>query len=149
MGAFLRLNSETRISRSESLSRSNAEHTERVRQSLARRNVAIAGDWHFWVMYADWRISAEGRSIGGRLFSDGSDDDPIRALDGQRLKSVAAGSSTNSYQFEFDLGGRLEVWPSPDFPADDLWSLHRWEGEIVALRPDGSLTVERKIVPIG
>ena len=58
-------------------------------------------------------------------------------LDGQRLIGVGSGSLPNSWKFEFDLGGVLELWPSTEYEAaDNLWSLYRWSAnpEVLTFR---------------
>jgi hypothetical protein len=64
-------------------------------------------------------------------------------LDGQRLASAGVGTVPNSWTFTFDLNAQLEIWPSTEIP-DTLWSLHQWDGEIVACDFDGTLVVEKR-----
>jgi len=52
----------------------------------------------------------------------------------------------NSWKFEFDLGGALEVWPSTQYEAtDDLWSLHSWNGDVAELRIVASLSGDGQV----
>jgi hypothetical protein len=55
----------------------------------------------------------------------------------------------NSWKFEFDLGGVLELWPSTEYkPTNDLWGLYAWDGEtqqsrfIVSVHNDGTVNFE-------
>jgi hypothetical protein len=113
----------------------------RVRRNLERRAVAIVGDWHFWVQYADWKLV----TVSGTL--DSSDPASQRAeclndLEGQRFVSVVSGARTGSCEFRFDLGATLQISPSTEI-LDDQWSLHGWNGDIVTRRHDGVLVFER------
>ena len=60
--------------------------------------------------------------------------------------ALAVGSLPNSWKFEFDLGGVLELWPSTEYEAtDNLWSLYRWSANpedsrfVAAVQSDGAL----------
>jgi hypothetical protein len=55
----------------------------------------------------------------------------------------------NSWKFEFDLGGVLELRPSTEYKAtNDLWGLCRWDGDtqnlrfIVSVHNDGTVDFE-------
>jgi hypothetical protein len=121
----------------------NLESSARVQRNLRRRRIFVQGDWHLWIQYCDWKISvAEGSLDSGS--ANISSDECLLDLDGQRLVSVESGALPNSWKFAFDLGGELELWPSVTYaPTDDLWSLHRWNGDIAALRSDGTVVFEK------
>ena len=60
--------------------------------------------------------------------------------------ALGSGSLPNSWKFEFDLGGVLELWPSTEYEAaDNLWSLYRWSANpedsrfVAAVQSDGAL----------
>ena len=60
--------------------------------------------------------------------------------------ALGSGSLPNSWKFEFDLGGVLELWPSTEYKAaDNLWSLYRWSANpedlrfVAAVQSDGAL----------
>lgn len=116
--------------------------SDRVQRILRRRHVDVTGDWHLWIEYGGWGIS----TANGVLTSDdpaGSpSDECIRDLEGQRLVSVVAGRRGHSCAFGFDLGGKLEIWPSAEI-TEDQWSLYSWHGDIVAFSNDGDLVVEQ------
>jgi hypothetical protein len=60
------------------------------------------------------------------------------------VRSVESGPSANSWTFQFDLGGILEVWPSAAYEAsDDLSSLQTWIGDIAAMRSDSVIVFGR------
>lgn len=120
----------------------NPEGDARVRRALRRRRVSILGDWHLFIQYCDWRISVAGGSLDSQ--SIGSfPDECLADLDGQRLVSLESGSLPNSWKFQFDLGGVLELWPSTAYAAtDDLWHLRSWNGDIAALQGDGAIVFE-------
>ncbi len=123
-----------------------AATSERVRRHLRRRHVSVVGDWHFWIQYCDWKISVSDGSCDSENFDWRQPDECLRDLDGQRLLSVSGGSLANSWKFEFDLGGALELWPSTEYEVtDNLWSLYRWSADpeesrfAAAMRGDGTL----------
>jgi len=113
--------------------------SERVRRNLARRGISIAGDWHLFVQYCDWKISVADCSVDSQS-SGISSNECLLDLEGQRLVSVIGGSLPNSCKFQFDLSGGLELWPSSEYePTDDMWTLYRWNDDIGGLRVVGSL----------
>jgi hypothetical protein len=116
----------------------------RAQRHLKRRKVSIVGDWHLFVQYCDWKISVAGGSLDSRSIGGTSSDECLADLDGQRLVSIASGPLPNSWKFEFDLGGVLEVQSSAAYePADDMWSLHGWNGDISAMQNDGKILFEK------
>jgi hypothetical protein len=115
----------------------------RAQRNLKRRQVSIVGDWHLFVQYCDWKISVVEGSLDSKAVTS-SHDECLADLDGQRLVAVASGPLPNSWKFEFDLGGLLEIRPSATYePTDDMWSLHRWNGDIAAVQNDGTLAFEK------
>lgn len=118
-------------------SRSNSD---KVRRLLQRRAVYVEGDWHFSILYGDWKLS----TAGGTLDSDKDRGSPLDEclddLEGQKLLSVETSGVGHSCVWKFDLGGVLEIWPSAEIP-DDAWTLHPWNGDIIAYQPDGTLSV--------
>jgi hypothetical protein len=119
------------------------ESSMRVQRNLKRRRVFVVGDWHLFIQYCDCKISVSGNSLDSQNASS-SPDECLLDLDGQRLVSVGNGSSANSWKFQFDLGGILEVWPSATYePSDDMWSLSAWNGDIAAMRSDGAAVFEK------
>ena len=82
--------------------------------------------------------SVDSQSIGT------APDECLADLDGQRLVSLDNGPLPNSWKFQFDLGGVLEVWPWTAYePTDDLWHLRSWNDDIAALQSDGTITFEK------
>lgn len=60
-------------------------------------------------------------------------DNALSALQSDQFRIPAS--------FEFDLGAELEICPSKD-ATDDQWSLHNWNGKIIAYRNDGVIVFE-------
>jgi hypothetical protein len=120
----------------------NPSHTERVLRNLRRRRVHVVGDWHFWIQYADWKLS----TADGVLESKSSVGTPLEEclvdLEGQHLLQVESGSDPNSCIFNFDRDGVLEIRPSAEVP-DTQWSLHSWEGDIASYGADGQITFDK------
>jgi hypothetical protein len=126
-----------------------AGRSEKVRRGLAQRRVTVVGDWDLFIQYCDWKISVSDGSCDSQNFDWRQPDECLRDLDGQRLVSAGAGSLANSWKFEFDLGGVLELWPSTEYkPTNDLWGLYGWDDEtqnlrfIVSAQNDGMLDFE-------
>lgn len=121
----------------------NPESDARVQRNLRRRHVSILGDWHLFIQYCDWKISVADGSLDSQSIGT-SPDECLIDLDGQRLVSLEGASLPNSWKFQFDLGGELEVWPSAEYEAtDDLWHLRSWNGDIAALQSDGTIVFEK------
>jgi hypothetical protein len=119
------------------------DSSARVQHDLKRRRVFIAGDWHLFLQYCDWKISVSGGSLDSQCTSS-SPDECLLDLDGQRLVSVESGFLPHSWKFRFDLGGILDVWPSAQNESSaDLWSLHEWDGDITAMCGDGTIMREK------
>jgi hypothetical protein len=124
-----------------------AATSERVRRLLRRRHITVVGDWDLFIQYCDWKISVSAGSSDSESFDWRRPDECLRDLDGQRL--VGGGSLPNSWKFEFDLGGVLELRPSTEYKAtNDLWGLYRWDGDtqnlrfIVSVHNDGTVDFE-------
>jgi hypothetical protein len=122
------------------------KRSERVRRLFGRRHVTVRGDWHLWIQYCDWKISVSDGSCDSESFDWRQPDECLADLDGQRLIGVGSGSLPNSWKFEFDLRGVLELWPSTEYEAaDNLWSLYRWSANpedsrfVAAVQSDGDL----------
>lgn len=117
-------------------------HSERILQALKRRRVFVTGDWHFWIEYGYWRLTTDSGILEYSTARSSSIEECLADLDGQRLASTGIGTLPHSWIFHFDLNARLEIWPSKEIP-DTQWSLHHWDGEIVACESNGALRVER------
>lgn len=105
---------------------------------LKRRVVHLAGDWHFWIQHADWRL----KTSNGELCSSDpigtTKEEMLEDLDGQYLLSAASTAAGTHWTLTFDLGGTLEIWPA-DYEAEELWGLYRWDRKIVICRQDGTI----------
>lgn len=117
----------------------SSSESEKVRRLMRRRSVKLHGDWHFWIEHAGWRLT----TMSGTVRHDvGAWEDwtaTIDDLSGQRLSGIDQRGAAGLL-LTFDLGSILELWPVEE-TAGDLWSLYRWEGTILACRPDGILKV--------
>jgi hypothetical protein len=112
--------------------------TEKVRKNAARRHVYVHGDWHLWVYLCDWRIISQGQEIANHTSNRRTIKKATTELNGQVLIQASVNDSLIS-AFEFDLGGRLEIFPNPDEyeKSADLWLLYEPSGDVFALRADG------------
>jgi hypothetical protein len=120
----------------------SASSSARVRSMLRRRRVFVVGDWHFWVKYGEWELSTASGVLGSRTSPGSPNDERLGELDGQKLHSVGHGRLPGALVLTFDLGAKLEIWPSAEIP-DDQWCLHGWDGNIAACQADGTLVFEK------
>jgi hypothetical protein len=136
-GSFLTLEfgqPELRIREPALASRDASEH---VRKFLERRLVTVTGNWHLWIYCCNWLIT-----LGGKEAAESESPDEViafatRRLDGQKLLSVARGTTPGSWVFAFDLGGELKTRPSGDDPAVEQWMLYeRTSGNVLSVRAD-------------
>lgn len=118
------------------------QYTKRVTKKLervaARRQVYVHGAWHLWIYLADWRIFQKDKELAyyestRRVIKRATDE-----LNGQQLTNVSIDTSLVSV-FEFDLGGRLEVYPNYIHyeKTSDLWLLFEPSHNVFTLRADG------------
>jgi len=119
----------------------------KVQRLLKRRAVYVEGDWHFSIVYGDWKLTTVNGVLSSEDGPNSALDEVLHDLDGQRLISLERGDRPASYVWKFDLGGILEISPSVDIP-DDLWTLHRFNKDIIACGPDGWLTSELITEPV-
>ena len=114
-----------------------ASVSPRVRRDLQRRRVFVVGDWHLWIQHADWKLKTMNGTLSSNHNIGTRRDSVLLDLSGQRLVSVDVAPSTARWTLAFDLGGVLDIWPAT-YKAEELWGLHRWDGDIVGCRQDGS-----------
>jgi hypothetical protein len=120
----------------------SASSSAKVQSILRRRRVFVVGDWHFLVLYGEWELSTVSGVLGSRTCPGSPNDECLADLDGQKLLSVGHGRLPSALVLTFDLGAKLEIWPSAEIP-DDQWSLHGWDGNIAACQSDGTLVFEK------
>lgn len=116
-----------------------APATPRLQRMAARRMVTIKGDWHLFVEFAEWRASSVNGSISSKDKKRSGWKDVFDDISGQRLLS-AESPVAGRLILTFDLGGKIEIWPHPEID-NDVWTLHPWEGSIIACRHDGTIEV--------
>jgi len=116
----------------------------KVARNLARRRVFIVGQWHMWIQYSEWKVATQYHSAASRDWENGSVKAGLEELDGQALLSATAGDTPHSTVLEFDLGGKVLIWPRHEAARDDAqWSLHRRHGAIVTYRTDGTFGFDK------
>lgn len=106
-----------------------------AKKNLCNRRLA------FWVKYGHWKLSSSRGSLEETTPSGPELDGCLDDLDGQRVIGIAIGPIPHSCILRFDLGAELEICPSKD-ATDDQWSLHNWNGKIIAYRNDGVIVFE-------
>jgi hypothetical protein len=115
----------------------------KVKRNLAKRRVAIVGQWHLWIQYSEWEIATQNYSAKSRDVESSTIVACFDELDGQILLSAASGITPNSTVLKFDLGGELHIRPWSEAAMDDAqWSLYSRDGNVVAYNTDGSLVIE-------
>lgn len=113
---------------------------EKVKESLARRNVFIHGDWHLWINCCDWEVTSGGTLIG-KSTSAPSIRKAADFLDGQKLIRFSLTPETVRCVFEFDLGGRLDTYPYDDTSEQWLFFARR-DSNVLILRADGMYSLK-------
>jgi hypothetical protein len=112
--------------------------SEQVRELLGRRQVTVTGSWHLMIYCCNWSIALSGKEVA---HSESPADDitfAAQRLDGQKILSVAPGTTPGSWVFAFDLGGELKTWPYGESPSDEQWLLYeRDSGDVLSVRADG------------
>lgn len=114
------------------------------RRALLRRRAFVVGDWHFWIQHANWQLQTAHGTLLSRADAGSKEDECLMDLDGQKLLSAEV-AANNSWTLKFDLGATLAI-SSAHYKADELWSLHAWNGPVTVCGRDGSLshhTVDR------
>lgn len=118
---------------------SNSE-SEKVRRSLARRQVTIKGDWTLLVEFCGWRVFRDGAAV---IDSDTFiDADPstervlVDALQGQKLTDVRANGAAGTSRFAFDLGSLVETFASWTGAPFGDWMFFT-SGHTLSYRTDG------------
>ena len=112
--------------------------SKKIKKLFVRRQIYVHGDWHLWVYICDWRILTNGKELANQDSKRRKIRQATAELDGQILTRVKVKRSLKTI-FDFDLGGRIEVWPNTaDYDEDvDLWLLYEWQGNVFVLRADG------------
>jgi hypothetical protein len=114
--------------------------SKRVQRYLARREVKVRGAWHLWIEWGEWRAFSQGKLIGDSSSSKRILKKVASELDGQALVRVTVTGQAHT-NFEFDLGGKLEISPGafddklPEMNSE--WSLSEPTGKAFTLRFDG------------
>jgi hypothetical protein len=116
----------------------------KIKQILAKRRVAIVGQWHLWIQYSEWEIATQNYFAKSRDLESATIVACLDELDGQILLSAASGAAPNSTVLKFDLGGEMYIRPWSEAAIDDAqWSLYSQEGNVVSCKTDGSLVIEK------
>jgi hypothetical protein len=119
-----------------------ASASPEIRARLARRRVRPVGAWHLWFYSCNFRLLVHGYQTAWSEESDAVLDAAAREIDGQKLLSVAVNQPQGTSSFEFDLGARLETWPSSDADNDEQWMLYTPEARVLSFYADGHHTWE-------
>jgi hypothetical protein len=105
----------------------------RVRTRMARRLVAVHGEWHLWIYCCNWSVFVDKRVVGDSSSRKGVQR-AADALDGQALVSAEIQVRGCRTVFEFDLGGRLVTRPYDR--KSEQWLLYTPSGKVLTLRAD-------------
>ena len=115
-----------------------AGSSAKVQRLLARRTVAVLGDWHLWIESGYWTLKTRnGATSSGRrtkdLWQAWMDD-----VAGQKI-THADSDASGALTLRFDMGAVLEVRPD-NAHARGCWSLHPWQGAVVSCDADGHIS---------
>jgi hypothetical protein len=90
-----------------------------------------------WILYAHWSLDLPDFAKITKSSSNRRKNMAIARLDGQKLTQVTVDPRNSSTQFDFDLGGVLNVRRlSPGYHGE-LWTLYNPDGFTLAVRGDG------------
>jgi hypothetical protein len=108
------------------------------------RVVRARGQWHLWVYCCDWSISLNGIQLAHNESDDARIGRALSILNGQILRNVSITRIAQT-TFDFDLGITLTTRPSPpdSYDGEDVeqWYLYEPDGQVLALRSDGYVTL--------
>jgi hypothetical protein len=76
-----------------------------VSKRLAMRRVYVTGDFHFWMIEADWRLCVADDTVTSDDVDRARVDRCLDELDGQRLLSVTRADAPHACVLQFDQGG--------------------------------------------
>jgi hypothetical protein len=111
---------------------------------IENRVVKARGQWHLWIYCCEWSISLKGTQLAQNESDDARIERALRILNGQILTDVAV-TEVAQTTFDFDLGATLTTWPSPSdsYDGEDVeqWYLYEPNGEVLALRSDGYVSL--------
>lgn len=114
--------------------------SRKVKRHMTRRWIRVQGAWHLWVQNGNWRAFSSGKMIGDSNSSKRILKKVAYEFDGQALIQANVTEQAQTI-FEFDLGGKFEIFPgTPDekLPEmNNLWSLFELSGKVFTLRFDG------------
>jgi hypothetical protein len=82
---------------------------QEVKKQLARRRISIVGDWHLWIMYAEWEIHTASYSMRSQDVEFALIEAALNELDGQILLSADPGEIPYSCLLNFEPP-RCSAW---------------------------------------
>ena len=112
----------------------DAKASKKVRESLARRNAVVEGDWRLWIYCCSWEVLSNGKRVAHSESSDGRIKRAALLLDGQKLTRFSMVPRGLHCTFDFDLGGALETRPYGR--THEQWLLYEPTGKVLTLRAD-------------
>jgi hypothetical protein len=110
-----------------------ASASPKVRRSLARRHVYVAGEWFLWIYTCDWVVTVDENCVGDSS-SARRVEAAARVLDGQQLVGVSLKPRGARTRFIFDLGACLDT--KPYNRTSEQWILHTPDERALIFRGD-------------
>ena len=110
------------------------------RKGKPKRQVYVHGEWHLWIYCCNWEYFQDSELIAHNESSKREMKQATNDLNGQSLSQIAFdGQSTI---FEFDLGGRLEIYPSNEYGNENIeqWYLFLQREHVITFHANGKLT---------
>jgi hypothetical protein len=117
--------------------------SESVRRHFSRRTVRVRGQWWLWIYLCRWRLSSGGLNLATGSSSLHRIQRALAELEGQKLVEVAVAPSTGATRFAFDLGCTLDCRRFGRDTHDELWTLYKPNGYVLAGHGDGTFRHER------
>lgn len=110
------------------------------------RQVEPSGNWEFYTRVAYWKITQDDISTT-RSSSKKQILTALATLSGQILKNCQV-EATGKTQFEFDLGGILEIKRCNNSSVKILWDIYMPDDSVYSVLSDGSFEFETSKSPL-
>lgn len=107
------------------------------KKNKPKRQVRVYGEWHLWICYCDWKYFQGDKLIAHNESSRRKIKQVTDDLNGQALSRVSF--DKHKTVFQFDLGGRLETFPSRKYGEENIeqWFLFLPNKKVITCYSNG------------
>jgi hypothetical protein len=113
-----------------------------LKELFSSRRITVKGKWWLWVFCSYWKITFPNHPGASSSSSYRQKRIAMAKLDGQRLCSVQINPQTGATQFDFDLGGKVNIRRFDRNSNHDLWMLYEPDGYVLTIRGDGQYSYQ-------